>query len=284
MFRHPSPPIDEELEDKSERSQGCYPPYSHCPNALFQGPPNHGPCHHDPPHHNAPHPNRPPGPPGPFHRGPPHDEDDEGPEFPPPFPPRGMFGGFRPKMMMQKEFFTELRHFFILTILNDIPDGITGYRLQDQFQFPRGNILRLLDELVEQKYVSVEDSVSEGRAQKIFKISDAGKKYLNELKQKWAEFFSHMSDQAPMEEFGSIFMPDAGKEQLFRLIVECKDKEDAIDVIRGIRAQLTREQGRLEKRMQRLDERKAKLDEIIKLVEKMETLNTEEIKKHLDIQ
>jgi len=282
MFKHP-PPLDDECEDEFE---GSYDPCPPPPSGPCRDPHN-GPCHHGPGRFHGPRPPRPPGPPGspePFDLGPPNDEDREGPNFPPLFPPMGMFGGFRPKMMMQKEFFQELRYFFILSILNDIPEGITGYRLQDKFQFPRGNILRLLDELMEQKYLSVEDSVIEGRAQKIFKISDAGKQYLTKLKQKWAEFFSHMSDQAPIEEFAPPFASRIGIENLYNMINECKTKDDAIDVVRGLRAQLTREHERIEQRLQRVDQRKTKLDELVKLIEKMESFKLDEIKKFLDSQ
>ena len=281
MFKHPPPPEEKVHSDPNEPDEPCPPPPFH--RAPFDGPcddfPTHRPCRHGPGRHHAP---RPPHPPGPFGRGPMHEDEEDGPDFPPPFPPMGMFGGFRPKMMMQKEFFQELRYFFILSILNDIPEGITGYRLQDKFQFPRGNILRLLDELVEQKYISVEDSVVEGRAQKIFKISEEGKKYLHELKQRWAEFFSHMSDQAPFEEFAPPFAPKAGMEHLFHMIQECKNKDDAIDIVRGIRAQITREHERIEQRLNRLDQRKGKLDELVKYIEKMDSFNVDEIKKFLD--
>jgi len=268
MFKHPPFP-----EDHRHQFDG------QCDDVRDQRP-----CHHGPGRHHIPRPPHPPGPPGSFEEYPPHVDGDERPEFAPPFPPMGIFGGFRPKMMIQKEFFQEFRYFFLLSILNEIPEGITGYRLQEKFQFPRGNILRLLDELVEQKYILVEDSVVEGRAQKIFKISEEGKKYLNELKHRWAEFFSHMSDQAPFEEFAPPFAPKAGIEHLYHMILDCKNKEDTIDIVRGLRAQLTRERDRIEQRLHRVDQRKTKLDELIKYIEKMDSFNIEEIKKFLDSQ
>ena len=106
------------------------------------------------------------------------------------YPPRGRPHGyghhkhppgmFRPMMSMSKESFREMRRFFVLKILTDNLEGITGYQLQEKYHFPRTNVLRLLDQLEEEKYVETKEEIVDGRTNKLYLITEKGIKYNEE--------------------------------------------------------------------------------------------------------
>jgi len=132
---------------------------------------------------------RPPGPHRhPYECGPPPGFDS--PSFIPP-PSVG------PPLPIGKKGFQEIRRFIFLIIISEYKDGITGYQLQEKFNFPRGTLLRTLDDLEEKDFLKIREDVIKGRAQKFYLITEKGKKHLEKLKSKWAIHFSIMSEMAP---------------------------------------------------------------------------------------
>ena len=66
--------------------------------------------------------------------------------------PISLFWAFGGSFFMKCDVFKEIRHFFILIIIKEShPKGITGYELQQRFNLPRGNFLRILDDFVNNK-------------------------------------------------------------------------------------------------------------------------------------
>jgi len=179
---------------------------------------------------------------------------------------------------MTRESFKEIKQFFILIILMGKPEGITGYQLQDKYSFPRGNMLRTLEELIEKKCVKTRKTVIKGRAQKFYIITDKGKHYLEELKEKWANRFARMSDMAPPERYGNPFFKTGPKMQMIQNIDDFKSKEDALDYFRGMRSSLKTFLASLEKRKENIEITKSELDGIIENIEKMKFFNVDEIK------
>jgi DNA-binding PadR family transcriptional regulator len=263
-------------ERNSDDPHSCCDGHPHFSSDHRPPPPEHDSCcgshsrfsphHHPPPFHH-------------FHGGYPP-SDGEGPRFP--FPPFDFRGSMGPRMMMSKDFFRELRYFFVLSILSEIPDGITGYRLQETYQFPRGNIVRLLEELATQNYLTTEDTTIDGRAQKIFKISETGKKYLSDLKRKWAEFFTNMSDHCC--EPGGPCYPEEPQMEFLRKLEEFDNKDDALDLVRGIRSGIKRQWERIDQRVQRVQKIKNRLDALISFIEKMDPYDPKAVKQFLDQQ
>jgi DNA-binding PadR family transcriptional regulator len=220
----------------------------------------------------------PPGPPPPHHHHhvtPPP----PGPGFPPFFPPFGRH--FRPSHEEGDPFgrnsLKDLKYFFILSVLLEMPNGITGYQLQGQFGMGRGNIVRLLDEIREEGWVDVTDETIDGRAQKRFKINEKGTKYLEELKRKWAEKFAQMAEMAPVEEYGNPNFFEETKEQTLHRLASFSDKEDAVDYIRGIRSRIKKMKERTQRRLDWIDKAKIELDELIAYIDQQPTYNAEKV-------
>ncbi|MHA1730018.1 MAG: MarR family winged helix-turn-helix transcriptional regulator [Promethearchaeota archaeon] len=214
-------------------------------------------------------------------RGPPPSPHDSFPFTPfghssPPFGPFGPLGGPLP---MRHKSFKEIRYFFILIILTENKNGITGYQLQEKFGFPRGNMLRILKELEDLGYIRTRGETEDGRAHKFFLISVEGKKFLDELKKKWANRFALMSELAPPEKFGiPFFRKDVSIKSIREDFERFKSNEDALDFFRGIRSRLKEYLIRLDDRKENLEAQKSKLDSLILKIEQLDAFNAEKIK------
>ncbi len=203
----------------------------------------------------------------PEHSGPPHH---------PPFggiPPFGnippfLKGPFRPPLPIGREAFQEIRDFIVLMIISEYPNGITGSQLQEKYNFPRGTLVRTLQEMEDKMYLKSEEQIVEGRANKFFIITELGRKFLEELKLKWSNVFSLMSEITPSKGLRRI---------LLEKIKDFEDKDDAIDFFRGIRSWMKSILKRIERRIEIFKGTKADLDRIIKEIEKMDTLNKDKI-------
>jgi DNA-binding PadR family transcriptional regulator len=197
----------------------------------------------------------------PEHHGPPHH---------PPFGniPPFLKGPFRQPLPIGREAFQEIRDFIVLMIISEYPKGITGYQLQDKYNFPRGTLVRTLQELEDKKYLKSEEEIVDGRANKFFVITELGRKFLEELKLKWANVFSIMSEVAPSKGLRIILLDK---------IKDFEDKDDAVDFFRGIRSWMKGMLKRIEKRIENFKGTKVDLDRIIEEIEKMDSLNKDRI-------
>lgn len=203
----------------------------------------------------------------PEHHGPPHQPPFGGlhpfGSFPP-FPK----GPFKPPLPIGRESFQEIRDFIVLIIISEYPNGITGYQLQDKYNFPRGTLIRTLQELEDKKYLNSKEEIIEGRANKFYIITDEGKKFLEELKLKWANLFSMMSEITPSKGL-RLF--------LIEKIKEFESKDDAIDFFRGLRSWMKGMLQRIERKIETFKGSKADLDRMIAEIEKMDTLSKDKI-------
>ena len=194
------------------------------------------------------------------------------------FPPFGSFppfpkGHFKPPLPIGRESFQEIRDFIILLIISEYPNGITGYQLQDKYNFPRGTLIRTLQELEEKNYLKSNEEIIEGRANKFYVITEHGRKFLDELKLRWANLFSIMSEISPSKGLRLI---------LLEKIEEFETKDDAIDFFRGIRSWMKGMHHRIEKKIENFKKSRADLDKIIEEIDNMDTLNKDKIIEMVD--
>lgn len=203
----------------------------------------------------------------PDHRGPPDHPLFGG------IPPFGSFphflkGSFKPLLPIGRESFQEIRDFIVLLLISEYPNGITGYQLQEKYNFPRGTLIRTLQELEDKKYLISKEEIVEGRANKFFITTELGRKFLEELKLKWANLFSMMSEISPSKGLRLI---------LLEKIKEFDSKDDAIDFFRGLRSWMTGMLQQIEKRIENFKGSKEDLDRLIEEIGKMESLNKDKI-------
>ncbi|MFX1477439.1 MAG: hypothetical protein ACFFCI_04855 [Promethearchaeota archaeon] len=203
-------------------------------------------------------------------------EDHKSPS-PPPYgglPPFGHiphFPGVHPRapIPMGKESFQEIRDYMLLLIISEHSEGITGYQLQEKYHFPRGTLVRSLQDLEEKGYLQTKEEIIDGRPNKFYLITIEGKKVLEELKLKWATIFGRLAEINP--ENGMKYM-------LYSKIEEFETLEDAHDFFSSFRFWSKGMLKNIEKRIEKFKIGTARIDEIIKEIEKMETLNKEKLR------
>ena len=208
-----------------------------------------------------------------------------GPKSPFGFPPFfGSPGHFKPPLPMTLESFKEIKYFMALMILSENLDGITGYKFQEEFGIPRGVILRIMDNLVESGHVKTSESVINGRAQKSFIITEKGKDYLIDLKKKWGERFTQMSEMVDPNMMGNMFMfmRKGIETMLTHQIEKLNSKEDALDFFRGLRSKAKTFIDHISKRLDFFKGVKSDLDSMVQTIEKKDELDLDEIKRKVE--
>ncbi len=202
------------------------------------------------------------------HRQPPHPSPIGGIS---PFGPMLPFQGphFKFPIPMGREFFREIRDYMILLIIAEYPEGITGYQLQEKYNFPRGTLVKTLQDLESKGYLDTKEEIIDGRANKFYIVTDEGKKFLEELKLKWANIFGKMAEINPLEGL---------KTMVFAKINEFESLDDAIDFFRGIRSWMKGMLQRIESRIEKFKRSREDLDELIEDIDKMDHLDKEKIK------
>ncbi|MBD3342090.1 MAG: hypothetical protein GF353_23520 [Candidatus Lokiarchaeota archaeon] len=215
----------------------------------------------------------PPHPPPPF-GFPPH------PFIPPP-PPFGSYSPSEPLLPFDRESFKDIRQLILLTFISDNPEGITGYQLQETYQFPRGTLLRDLEEFEDMDYVKVNEDTIKGRAQKFYTITEDGKNYIEKLKVKWASRLAMMSEMAPPEIYGLPIFKEQIKAHFLEMLENLDSKEDALDFFKGVRFWLKTYLARIIRRQTIFEKLKSRIADLILKIEKMEDFNRNEIKEEI---
>lgn len=173
-------------------------------------------------------------------------------------------GKFKPIMSMTKDSFKEMQQFFLMKIIAGYSDGITAYQIQSNYHFPRSNVIRLLSNLEEQKYLLTQESILDGRANKFYILSQKGFTYLAELKSRWKERFTMM------EELTSSYFTPAEKAHFIKNFVSIKDKEKQLKYLEDMRSGLERKIIDLDRKKLLLGELGSQLDRIIENVQNMD--------------
>lgn len=163
-------------------------------------------------------------------------------------------------------------------IIQDAPDGLTGYQLQEKYSIARGNLIRALDELEAKEYLTTRETVENGRNQKYYTITDKGKAYVDQLKEDWANRFAMLSEIAPPDIHGNPFLREGPNRRMMKDIDRFTSKEDAIDYFHGIRSMLKSFLLRAQERVKRTENAKTTIDSIIEKIDQMEEFNLDEIK------
>lgn len=184
-----------------------------------------------------------------------------------------------PPLIIDRDAFQDIRNFILLMIISEYPNGVTGYQLSEKHNFPRGTLLRTLQDFENEGYVESREEVIEGRENKFYTITKAGKTFLNNLRSKWATQFANLSAMAPPE---TSLLYEGARVFLIDKINSFKSKEDALDFYRGIRFWIKSMLSIIEKRKLSLDMIKSEVDKTIEDIQQMKTLNIEELKKKIE--
>ncbi|MFW9902716.1 MAG: MarR family transcriptional regulator [Candidatus Thorarchaeota archaeon] len=194
----------------------------------------------------------------------------------------GHHGPVIPPFPLSRGAFRDLKNFFILTMLADHEEGITGYQIQEKYKIPRSNVIRILRKLEEKNFVDTIESIVDGRAQKKYRITPEGKKHLDELKENWASKFAFFSELAPPEKYGHPFARPRLYRRMLAEIDDFQSKEDALDYFQGYRSSIKKRIKRTQTRLDVLTSAKTEIDTIVQKIEESDELKKDELKELLE--
>ena len=117
-------------------------------------------------------------------------------------PPSHRFRPFHPPPMpFGPHMIKEMSQLVFLWTIAEETEGITGYDLQKNYTAKQTNVYRTLKEMEDEGYLSSEETIIKGRAQKIYKITEQGLERLKELREKWTNRIAFLTDIVPPERF-----------------------------------------------------------------------------------
>lgn len=168
----------------------------------------------------------------------------------------------------------EIRDLLFLWAIQQEKDGLTGYAIAGYFGIPLTNVYRILDKFVEAKIplLKTEETIKEGRAQKLYKITEEGNVYLNTLKEEWAGKISFLQG---ITGFCAPF-PIRRKHhpQFEEHINKIKDQEDALRFLKVYQDSFDNRIQSMEVTIKSIKEAKEKINEAVEKVKKQDTFSS----------
>ena len=126
----------------------------------------------------------------------------------------------------------------ILIIISEHPEGITGYKLQEKYDFPRGTLIRTLTKFEDEELLNLREEEDEVRKKKYYSITRKGILHLEELKRKWGSQFAMISELIPPSKNVRIIFKEGMKFYLKKRIGECNNNEEAKELFTGIQSKI----------------------------------------------
>jgi len=188
---------------------------------------------------------------------------------------------FRPPMPFGPGMVKEMSQLVFLWNIAEKPDGVTGYELQKYYRVKQTSVYRLLKEMEQEGFISAHETISKGRAQKLYKITAKGKARLQELRGIWSSRIVFLSDVVPFER-GAFPTRQEHFEHEFQLLIdECQEKEEIIAVVQRYIKHLSHRQRRLQKELLMIKEDIKLFEEFQEKVQQLKSFDREKIKQYL---
>jgi len=186
---------------------------------------------------------------------------------------------FRPAMPFGPGMVKEMSQLVFLWTISEETEGITGYDLQKNYKVKQTNVYRTLKGMEEKGYITSEEAIVKGRAQKLYKITEHGKEKLRELRENWTNQIAFLSDIIPPPRGSLIRIRHSKRPSLIEQLKKFKTKEEANKFLQDLEKHYERRKEQLQQRMINLNSTLKSITEITAKVEKLDDYSTEEIEK-----
>ena len=190
--------------------------------------------------------------------------------------PRRPFPTFRPHLPFGPKFVKEISRLVFLWTISEESEGITGYELQKNYKAKQTTVYRVLKGMEEKELLTSEETIVKGRAQRLYKITEKGKEYLIELREKWTTRIAFLTDITPI----GMHPPPIfrRKSKIHDYLKKVETKEEMLEFLEGYKEHINRRKTQLEKRLKNYVDNLDKLDEIIRKVSEKDTFDQEDKK------
>ncbi len=188
--------------------------------------------------------------------------------------PRRPMPHFRPHLPFGPKLVKEMSRLVFLWTISEETEGITGYELQKNYKAKQTTVYRVLKEMEEKELLTSEETIIKGRAQRLYKITEKGKEYLIELREKWTTRITFLAEIAPVGmRPPPIFRR---RSRVHDYLKKVETKEEMLEFLEGYKEHINRRKTQVEKRLKHYESNLDKLDEIYKKVSEKETFDQED--------
>lgn len=177
---------------------------------------------------------------------------------------------FRPNMPFGPNMIKEMSQLVFLWNISEAEDGITGYELQKNYNAKQTNVYRILKEMEDEGHLSSEETIVNGRAQKLYKITDKGKERLKELRESWTNKVAFLTDIIPPEKRPIPPFHLQTNQRALEIIRQIETKEEMLEYLQEYKDHFDRRKKHLEKRLINTESNIKIIEEIVEEIEKME--------------
>ncbi|NHJ33590.1 MAG: PadR family transcriptional regulator, partial [Asgard group archaeon] len=144
-------------------------------------------------------------------------------------PPHKQFPPFRPHLPFGPKLVKEMSRLVFLWTISEEPEGITGYELQKNYKAKQTTVYRTLKGMEERDLLTSEETIVSGRAQRLYKITDKGRDYLAELREKWTTRIAFLTDIAPISKHPPPFF--RRKSRVHDYLKKIETKEEMLEFL-----------------------------------------------------
>ncbi|HUT81928.1 MAG TPA: PadR family transcriptional regulator [Candidatus Bathyarchaeia archaeon] len=180
---------------------------------------------------------------------------------------------FRPNMPFGPNMIKEMSQLVFLWNISEAIDGITGYELQKNYNAKQTNVYRILKEMEDEGYLSSEETIVNGRAQKLYQITENGKDRLKGLRETWTNKVAFLTDIIPPEKRPIPPFHLQTNQRALEIISEIKTKDEMLEYLQWYMDHFDRRKKHLEKRLINTESNIELINGIITEIKKMEQYN-----------
>ena len=186
---------------------------------------------------------------------------------------------FRPPMPFGPGMVKEMSQLVFLWTIAEETEGITGYDLQKNYKVKQTSVYRTLKDMEEKGYIISEETIVNGRAQRLYHITEKGKEKLRELRENWTNQIAFLSDITPPPRGPLIRIRHSRRPTLIEQLKKFTTKEEVMKYLSDLEKHYEGRKLQLQQRMLNLNTTIKTIGDITSKVDKLDEYNIEEVEK-----